>query len=438
MRWSCFHFAVAAAFSLSGLGVAQENNAASLRRLPPVEVLPPTQGKRGLTLADVEALALRHNPTVARALADVQAAEGNRRQVGLYPNPILGLGEQQTGSRGIAEQDGVSVQQDFVTGQKLRLNREVAGREVAWYRQQYEAQRLRVLTDVRSEFFNVALGERQRDVSQQLVKIAQLGVDAAKGRNKGDEIGRNDVVEAQVELYNAEIAAQRGATRAIMSRQRLAAAAGVHELVQAELNADLESLPPERDFEQTLLILQSSSPEVAAALAEVERAQWALRRAGVEKIPNVTVMGLYNWRDNGVLGGKPDGAFQVALPVPVFNRNQGGVQRAMAELVGAQRAVRQAELSLQDRLADSFETFANARMQVQKYRHDILPAAHQALELTRAAYAKGNVEYDDLLTSQRTNANANLEYLKALKELRTSEMEIEGLLLSGSLDRTPP
>jgi len=39
-----------------------------------------------------------------------------------------------------------------------------------------------------------------------------------------------------------------------------------------------------------------------------------------------------------------------------------------------------------------------------------------------------------LLTSQRTNANANLEYLETLKRLRNAEMEIQGLLLSGSLD----
>src|SRR5204862_3474667 len=115
-------------------------------------------------------------------------------------------------------------------------------------------------------------------------------------------------------------------------------------------------------------------------------------------------------------------------------RNQGGVQRAMGELTAAQRTLRQLELNLRDRLADTFEAYANSRMQVRVYRDKVIPAAAEALELTRAAYLAGDVDYNDLLTSQRTNTNANLEYLRALKELRTSEMAIRGLLLSDSLE----
>jgi cobalt-zinc-cadmium efflux system outer membrane protein len=389
-----------------------------------------------MTLPELEQLALQHNPSLARAGALVRAAQGDWVQTGLYPNPSIGLGEQQTGSRGIAEQDGISVQQEIVTGQKLKLNREVATREILWNRQQWEAQRQRVLTDVRTEFYNVAIGERQRQVTNELVEIAEKGVAAAEERNKGDELGRNDILEAKIELYHARVVAFRGVNRARMARQRLAAAVGLPELVEVDLNGDLAELLPELKFEDTYETIHARSPEIAAALAEIERTQWALKRAGVEKIPNVTASGLYNWRDNGVLGGKPDGGFQFSLPLPIFDRNQGGVQRAAAELAAAQRTLRQLELSLRDRLADTFESYANARRQVEVYDNQLLPAAAEALELTRAAYLAGKTDYNDLLTSQRTNRNSNQEYLQALKDLRVSEMAIQGLLLSGSLEGT--
>jgi cobalt-zinc-cadmium efflux system outer membrane protein len=437
--------ALALPFSAGSFVAAQQvPTAASREELPAprgerrqqLHRLPSVEEPQRLTLASVEQLALRYHPSLARAAAEVRAERGSWLQEGLYPNPMLSLGEQQTGSRGIAEQDGVAVQQEFVTANKLRLNREVASRRVAWTQQQFEAQRQRVLTDVRSEFFNVAIGERQRQVTTELVTIANHGVELAEERNKGTPQGRNDVLEAKIELYRVQVNEVQAVNRAQMARQRLAAAVGIPEIASCELDVNLNDLPPEREFDETLNQITAASPEIAAARVEIERAQWTLKRAGVEKIPNVTAYGLYNWRDNGVLGGKPDGAFVFSLPLPLFDRNQGGVQRALAELAAAERSLAEMEFSLRDRLADSFEDYANARFQARIYRDQLLPAAAQALELTRAAYQAGDTDYNDLLTSQRTNATANLEYLQALKRLRTSEMVIQGLLLSGSLDNT--
>jgi cobalt-zinc-cadmium efflux system outer membrane protein len=401
--------------------------APAARRLPPVEEPP------HLTLETLEQLALTHHPSIMRAAAEVRAAQGDWKQNGLYPNPTFSIGEQQLGSHGVAEQDGVSWQQEIVTGNKLGLSRETAARKVAWARQQLAAQQQRVLTDVRSEFFNVAIGERQRQVTSELVAIAKRGVETAEEQNKGDAIGRNDVIEANIELYRAKVAAVKGVNRALMARQRLAAAVGLPEIVTARLEGNLDEIPSDLRFEETLAKIVAASPEIAAAQAEIDRAHWALKRAGVQKIPNLTAYGLYNWRDNGVHGGQPDGALVLSVPLPIFDRNQGGVQRTLAELAVAERALNEMELSLRDRLADSFERYANASVQVRTYRHDLLPAAAQALELTRTAYRDGAVDYNDLLTSQRTNANANLEYLEALKDLRNAEMEIRGLLLSDSL-----
>ncbi len=80
-----------------------------------------------------------------------------------------------------------------------------------------------------------------------------------------------------------------------------------------------------------------------------------------------------------------------------------------------------------------YERYANARNQAQRYQQRILPAAQDMLELTRRSYSAGETGYISLLTAQRTYAQTHLSYLDALRSLRTSEAEIEGLLLSGSL-----
>ena len=108
--------------------------------------------------------------------------------------------------------------------------------------------------------------------------------------------------------------------------------------------------------------------------------------------------------------------------------------KAQSEVVAAERALTQLELSLTNRLTPNFERYSNARNQVDRYRAAILPAAAESLDLSRKMYQAGETGYLNLLTAQRTFAQTHLQYLDSLRQLRISEAEIEGLLLSGSLD----
>jgi outer membrane protein, heavy metal efflux system len=147
----------------------------------------------------------------------------------------------------------------------------------------------------------------------------------------------------------------------------------------------------------------------------------------------VTVQGLVNWRDNGA-GGRSDGQIMVGLPIPAWNRNQGGITQAYNEVVAAERGLEQLELDLQNRLAPVYERYANSQNQVQRYRTRILPAARDTLDLTRQLYEKSEIDYITLLTAQRTYSQTSLNYLDALRELRASEIELQGMLLRGSLE----
>src|SRR5690606_13600819 len=82
-----------------------------------------------LTLAEVESLAIAANPTLAEAAARVRAARGEQHQVGLAPNPVVGYAASEIGDEGRAGQQGMLVGQEFIRGNKLGLNRAVAGRE---------------------------------------------------------------------------------------------------------------------------------------------------------------------------------------------------------------------------------------------------------------------------------------------------------------------
>ncbi|MDX1926630.1 MAG: hypothetical protein SFV81_08935 [Pirellulaceae bacterium] len=107
----------------------------------------------GLGLAELEQLACQSNPTILRYSALVGSARGLAYQAGRMANPLVGYDGQQIGSRGLAEQHGAMISQDFIRREKRQLDRSVATQEVAQAEQRLAAQQQRVLTDVRGAYY---------------------------------------------------------------------------------------------------------------------------------------------------------------------------------------------------------------------------------------------------------------------------------------------
>lgn len=406
------------------------NPASPMEELP----CPAPLAAGGLTLADLEAMALAANPTLARAMAEVAAARGNWVQVGLKPNPSIGYEGQQIGSGGLAEQHGVSFGQEIITAGKLRLNRAIARGDIEMAEQELEGLRLRVLTDVRMAYYQVLVAQRQLALADELIRVSLDGAKIADSLLNAKQVGRVDVLQAKVESDQARLLKQTAENRLTSAWRELTAIVASPALEYQPLIGDPTSAPSDIQYDEMLSRLLSQSPEIAAAAANLDRARAVLARTRVQPIPNVLVQGLVNWQDNGI-GGKPDGALAVAIPIPIFNRGQGAIVRAESEVAAAQRAFSQLELDLQQRLAPVFERFLNAQQLVLGYRDSILPTAEESLKLTRQMYEAGETNYTGLLTVQRTFTNANREYLDAVLKLRLAEAELNGLLLTGSLQQ---
>lgn len=404
----------------------------SLRILPTPESVPIVPAETGLTLEQLEELAVMHNPSLVRASAQVGAARGNWVQVGLPANPVVGYSGQQVGSGGLAEQHGIAVNQEIIRGGKLKLNRAIAAQDVNRAQQESAAQLQRVRTDVRVAYYQVLAAQRQIDLTEELSRVGKQGLEAAEALFNAKQVGRADLLQAQLEIENANILLQNARNRHVAAWSSLTAVVGIPSLPQQALAGDLMSPPLEFELEQVIERLNTTSPEIAMAMSTIARARASYARARVEPRPNLYAQALVNVVDNGI-GGRPDGAIGVAMPIPIFNRNQGAIVQAQHEITAAQQALEQLELDLRNRLAPTFERYANARNQVERYRTTILPVANESLELTRKSYGAGEIGFIGLLTVQRTYSQTNLNYLEALKELRTSEAEIDGLLLSGSL-----
>jgi cobalt-zinc-cadmium efflux system outer membrane protein len=383
------------------------------------------------TLEDLIQIALQGNPTLVKAAAAVQAAEGRYVQQGLYPNPTVGYLGGDIGLENTAGQQGATFRQQVVTAGKLKLARAVASHEIQQARYALDAQQLRVINDVRIGYYEVLLAQKTLEVNEQLVKISDEVVEVNEKLRAQLEVGRPVVLRSRIEANYArlgQIAAQEDYESAW---RRLSAVLGQRELPPQKLGGEPDQDLPELTWNDSLGQLLAQSPEIARASMGVERAHCELARQYALRWPNFQV-GSWLKSDEPTRDVLFD--IEVAVPLPVFDRNQGGIMAAEADLLAAERELQRVELSLTSQLAGAFQRYAVARRQVELYENSILADAQDALELVSTAYREGELGYLDLLVAQTTYFDVNLNWLKALRSLWTSSIELEGMLLNGSLN----
>jgi cobalt-zinc-cadmium efflux system outer membrane protein len=397
-----------------------------------------------VTLADLEQMALKNNPTLGQAEAQIRSAEGHRRQAGLYPNPIVGYRGEEFAFRHFSDKSEhfFFVEQSIVTAGKLSKSQQVFAQEAVQAQAEAEAQRLRVLNTVKLLYYE-ALGAQQLvDLRQQLVNIAGQAVNTSEELMNVGQADQPDLLETQNEASEANLRLLAALSDRDEVWQILAAVVGSPTLRPARLEGSLEQDLPVLDEGSGLAELLNASPEIKRAKAGVERAKAALARARAERIPDVFVRGAFGYSTEpfetlaGTVKGKtgPEASIEVGVRLPLFNRNQGNIGSAEAELTSAENELKRQELALRARLALAFSPYRDSLRTVQEYKQNIMPRAQKAYELYVAKYQEMAAAYPQVIISKRTLFQARVSYTDALVVLHQNAARIQGLLLTGGLD----
>lgn len=396
----------------------------------------PATGER-LTLADLERMALAANPIIGQAQAQVDAAAGRAQQAGMLPNPSFGAnGEHVSKSTGGGAIGGF-VEQRFILGGKLGLSRKVAQQEQAISEEQKNAQRQRLLNTVRSLYYQ-ALGDQMLiQVRTDLARLATRAVAVSKELANVGQADQPDLLAAETEAERIELELVNAQNARERTWRQLAAAVNNPALKPTPLEGSLEEIP-QLNADEALETIYRDSPELRAAEVAVRRQDFAVRRAEVEKIPDLFVRGgLRNNREWGEIGPMGptqrrglEGIFDVSIDIPIFNRNQGGVKEAKAEREHARLEVQRTRLSLQARLAAEYKDYRDASTAVERYRTRILPKARQAYDLYLANFRSMAGAYPQALIAQRNLFQLQDSYVAALVTTWHRVVEIQGLLLS--------
>jgi outer membrane protein, heavy metal efflux system len=411
--------------------------------LPAPELLKEVAARPAMSLADFQTLADANNPTLKQANAFVRRSEQQARQAGLYPNPSAGYqGEQiRGGSYGAGEQGGF-VQQTIVLGGKLGLRKNIYEQQKISDQAGVEEQTYRVHGDVQQAFYDALTAQATVQLRQRLLGVALDAVETVHQLANVGQADAPDILQTEVEAEQAKLDYVTAQRRYLQSFRTLAALAGKGDLPTSALQGELERTP-DMNAEEMVDSVVANSPTVKRARQEAAVAQARLKDAKRESIPDLQLRAgeQYNGErvsENPVKSAGAQSFATAGINIPLWNRNQGNVGAANAEVERANQDVMREQLSLRQQAAPLAQSYETAKFEAERYKTQLIPRATRAYELYLKKYQNMAQAYPQVLVSQRTFFQLQIGYLMALHDVWRNAIALQNYTLSGGLHMPMP
>ncbi len=381
-----------------------------------------------VTLSAAIETAMACSPAVARGEADLAAARAAMEAAETYPfNPrvAMGVGRRAGPDGATMDLEGRLFQRVEIAGQR--------GRRIAAARRGLEAARARLARVRRLVLAQVHLAHVRAMASAHLLEVARQDRDLAAQLHRMAEqrlsaggASRLDLNTARAELGRAEAALAEAEANAELAAAELAEAMGLPPGRPLRAEGDLaEGLPAAPSLQDVLRGASEHRQDLQAFRAEVAAARERLRLARAEGWPDVTV-GVFAAREEGtdtILGAN------LSIPIPLFNRNQGGVAAAEADIERSEAQRRLAERAAAREAVGAAARYRTRSAAAERLRALVMGTLEQSLKLLSRAVEAGSATLAEVTVLRRSLVEAQRRWV--LAELGRHEAWIELMVASG-------
>lgn len=373
-------------------------------------------------------VALARAPVLRSAAAGVRAAQGDRLQAGLRPNPEIGVtGENFGGTRGYAGtrslETTVSLSQRLEVGGQRQARIAAANNALALTGLDAQAVRLDLTREVVRALADAVAAARNIEIARERVRLAGEVLRATQARV---EAGRETFVlqrRAEVARETAVVALDRAQRDADVASRALATLLAAPRVDVAPARAtwfdDLGPAPTPTAGAAAMTSDQLDRTRLDALIAQ-RRTELELQRRMA--IPDVSVSaGVRRFQE---AGGDSAVVLGLSVPLPIFDRNQGNIMRAGAEVARAEADAERGRLYLDASLADAERRLDQAWRSANSLRRTVLPAAVEAAGFARSGYAEGKFSLLEVLDAQRVLSDVREQLNGALLEVQQLRADI--------------
>jgi outer membrane protein, heavy metal efflux system len=373
-----------------------------------------------ISLDDAIRLALLHNHALQAMRTTIQQSLAEEITANLRPNPTLGLDAQFLPifqpNKLDADYLDQSAQFDagigylFERGKKRQHRLQAAKDQTSVVRSLVTDNERQLVFNVGQQFVDVLLAESTLEFAEQDLDSFQKTVDISKERFRAGDMSEGDFLKIKLQLlqFQSDVSAAKLA--------KLQSLAALRQLLGFETVPDdydvqgtLDYQPVHADLNALKNVAALNRPDLRAAQQSVTAAesQYALQKANGK----MDITGTFDYSHTA---GASSGSFFYSMPLPIFNRNQGEIQRAQYAITQAREQASETTQQVSTDVATAFANLQTNDQIIQLYQGGYVDQAKQSRDISEYAYRKGAASLLDYLDSERTYRANQLAYRQAL------------------------
>jgi outer membrane protein, heavy metal efflux system len=388
------------------------------------------QGKsvpQSLTLQTALQLATENNPQLkaARAKLLVQDAQSITAKTRLNPTLIS--------DNGIAEKTyRVGIEQTIELGGKRQKRMAISDTSRQILIEDINTLALDIRTSVRNAYTQLFVAQQKQSMLNAIVSTVEQLLTIATKREKAGDISQLDVLQAEVALVSAQNDLEQARYNVVEARNTL------NSLLSQSLQTSLQLVPPnilesewrqnasdtaEEQIEALFQKALTHRPEMLKNAGTMLQATQQEALAKANRIPNLSVTA----GPDMVTGS--DGSLSAFIignvQLPVFDRQQGPIQEAMAR----HAQLKDEKDALKNRIylevANAFNRLLASQKQVKRYEKELLPKGETISIKSRRSFEVGKSAIALPIMAQQAYINTQLRYLQVSSELQSAYSDLE-------------
>jgi outer membrane protein, heavy metal efflux system len=407
-----------------------------------LELTPDNDGPAdGVTLDRAIDITLERSLDLRSKYFEIPMARADILQANLRSNPIFYQDGQLLQYRGTStafsraapggpSQFDTNVSYPLDISQKRQARTVVATRAERVLEAQYQDAVRQRIDDVYGAFVT-ALAARQtvRYATDSVAGLEKLTAANEQRFLKGD-ISQGDLNQIKIRLRNAKLgvvdskAAYRKAKLDLGSLMNLK----LDEIATLELRGTIQDLapspPPAEELRKIALV---ERPDVVSMRLGVNRAEADVRLAKSNAFSDIYVLWQpYTFQDNSPYGLKSQysWALGVTVPLPIYNRNQGGIARAKINVSQSQMQLSDLERQAVIDIEEAVQEYEVTRREVDELRDEVNPRAEQVRDEVYRLYDSGAKSVLDYLDAQLAYNQVVKQYLDTAVRHRRSMLSL--------------
>ncbi len=395
---------------LSWSATADDNKASMAQK--------PAPSTMRLNQDEAVALFLRQNFDLLITKFGIDHAKGQQITARLFPNPVLSVstlgafGQQQTLTR--SGQVYPQIQQLFEMAGKRGYRMESASFGARSAEANFEDAIRQLTFTVKDAYYRVqlaqrrlALAEENRDRFSRILEVNTI-------RFKKGYIAEVDLIRIRLQVVDFQSQIIQAIQDGNQARADLRVLLGLSPSVEVLLTTELGYHLIEPDIVALRRLAIETRPDIRMKRLTQSQRMADLRLAKAYRIPDITA-------GAGIALQGPQGpdnqqqlGFSLGVPLPLFNRNQGGIVQAEVSTQVADADLQKAVVQVENDVEIAYRNLLESRRLVETYRSGVLEDARLTLTIVEKAYERGGATIIDLLDAARTSRTIQQNYIETL------------------------